>query len=144
MNSQRTNNDPAQRDPSSPAILSIPQWELEQRPLPTYTTFSVVNPNLGNVSTSTTDAETLLTNSAAPTQPTHNRLWNYTEDGNCSYEQVDAMGNPNRGSQELGHREVRIDDAYQRASIARREAQAGRKEIPPFIQKLNRFDPSLI
>jgi thiamine monophosphate synthase len=57
---------------------------------------------------------------------------------------VVAAGGLNRGVQELQSREEGLGDAYQRASIAKMEALARKKQIPPFIRKLNRYGPFTI
>lgn len=48
--------------------------------------------------------------------------------------------NANAGPGESGPWGESLEELYQRAFAAKREAQAKRKQIPPFVQKLSRYD----
>ena len=69
-------------------------------------------------------------------RPTPNQLISR----NRGYEQTPTTVTDNSGSGpgEAGWGES-LDELYRRASIAKRDAQAKRKQIPPFVQKLRRY-----
>lgn len=58
---------------------------------------------------------------------------------NRGYEQSPAATDNSGGTGESGGWGESLDELYRRASVAKREAQAKRKQIPPFVQKLSRY-----
>ncbi|KAL4914472.1 hypothetical protein BDW62DRAFT_190405 [Aspergillus aurantiobrunneus] len=93
--------------------------------------------NAGTLSPSTHDVSAAPTasNQVARRQPT-NQMVNRSR----SYEQPSASL-PEQGNVpgESGGWSESLEELYQRAIVAKREAQAKRKQIPPFVQKLSSF-----
>lgn len=61
---------------------------------------------------------------------------------NRGYEQAPTVyqdHNPTVGPGESGAWAESLEELYQRAQVAKRESQAKRKQIPPFVQKLSRY-----
>lgn len=61
---------------------------------------------------------------------------------NRGYEQAPALyaeNAPGGGGESAGAWGESLDELYQRALAAKREAQSKRKQIPPFVQKLSRY-----
>lgn len=57
-----------------------------------------------------------------------------------SYEQLPApLSDPSNVPSEPGGWSESLEELYKRALAAKREAQAKRKQIPPFVQKLSRY-----
>ncbi|PWY88051.1 heat shock transcription factor Hsf1 [Aspergillus sclerotioniger CBS 115572] len=55
------------------------------------------------------------------------------------YEQTPSFSDHGSGNGESGGWGESLEDLYKRAIVAKREAQAKRKQIPPFVQKLSSF-----
>ncbi|GKZ22082.1 stress-responsive transcription factor hsf1 [Aspergillus brasiliensis] len=55
------------------------------------------------------------------------------------YEQTPPFSDHSTGTGESGGWGESLEDLYKRAMVAKREAQAKRKQIPPFVQKLSSF-----
>lgn len=68
-------------------------------------------------------------------RPTPNQLISR----NRGYEQAPVPTTDNTGGPGEGGWGESLGELYRRASIAKREAQAKRKQIPPFVQKLSRY-----
>lgn len=81
----------------------------------------------------------------APTAPASSQLArrptpNHLVSRNRGYEQAPAVTTDSGGGNgESGGWGESLDELYRRASIAKRDAQAKRKQIPPFVQKLSRY-----
>lgn len=76
---------------------------------------------------------------ATPGQVTRRHPQNQLMSRNRGYEQppapyVDQGGGPG----DSGAWEENLDELYKRAQAAKKDAQARRKQIPPFVQKLRR------
>ena len=54
------------------------------------------------------------------------------------YDQTPSFSDHGSGTGESGGWGESLEDLYKRAMVAKREAQAKRKQIPPFVQKLSR------
>lgn len=78
---------------------------------------------------------------AAPAATQLARRQNQLVTRNRGYEQAPAVYSENAsgGGGESGAWGESLDELYQRALAAKREAQAKRKQIPPFVQKLSRY-----
>lgn len=76
--------------------------------------------------------------SASSTNPS-NQIARRLMNRNRPYEQITSPPLPDHGTGE-GWGES-VSDLEQRALVAKREAQAKRKQIPPFVQKLRRRAP---
>lgn len=81
--------------------------------------------------------------SAPPGQITRRHPQNQLVNRNRGYEQppapyVDHGGNTG----DSGAWEENLDELYKRALAAKKDAQNRRKQIPPFVQKLRRYDSS--
>ena len=74
-------------------------------------------------------------------QLTRRQQANQVATRNRGYDQVTAILEPNAnaGQGESGPWGESLEELYQRALAAKREAQAKRKQIPPFVQKLSRY-----
>ncbi|KAL3476469.1 hypothetical protein BJX99DRAFT_258402 [Aspergillus californicus] len=129
--------------PNYPATSGSPlsndqflQWG--QNPSPSSVTFP--DTNSYNTATSlqppTHDVQgATASNQIARRQPT-NQLVNR----NRSYEQPSASyPDQGAGSGESAAWSESLEELYQRALVAKRESQAKRKQIPPFVQKLSSF-----
>lgn len=81
----------------------------------------------------------------APTTPASSQLArrptpNQLVSRNRGYEQSPTVTTENGGGNgESGGWGESLDELYRKASIAKRDAQAKRKQIPPFVQKLSRY-----
>ncbi|GFF96902.1 heat shock transcription factor (hsf) [Aspergillus lentulus] len=81
-------------------------------------------------------SEALATTFDAPTEPRYNQIRSHLGNRDRSHQRAMAVcGTPYGGSDEPTLEES-LDEAYRRALIARKDAWARRKRIPPFVQKL--------
>lgn len=76
--------------------------------------------------------------SAASSQLARRQTPNQLVSRNRGYEQPPTTTDNNGHPGEAGWGES-LEELYRRASIAKRDAQAKRKQIPPFVQKLSRY-----
>ena len=89
------------------------------------------------------DLSAPATGTAASNQLTRRQQSNQLVSRNRGYEQAPATypdQNANAGPGESGAWGESLEELYQRALAAKRDAQAKRKQIPPFVQKLSRYD----
>lgn len=83
--------------------------------------------------------------SAASNQVARRQPANQMVNRGRSYEQPSASLPEQGNGPESGGWSESLDELYQRAMVAKREAQAKRKQIPPFVQKLSRYaGPSVL
>lgn len=77
----------------------------------------------------------------AATQLARRQAQNQLVTRNRGYEQAPGLypENASVGGGESGAWAESLDELYQRALAAKREAQSKRKQIPPFVQKLSRY-----
>lgn len=93
-----------------------------------------------------------LTVAAAPATPTTNQFarrqppQNQLVTRNRGYEQAPAVYTENTSGVggESGAWGESLEELYQRAITAKREAQSKRKQIPPFVQKLSRYVRTMV
>lgn len=76
----------------------------------------------------------------ASTQLARRQTPNQLVSRNRGYEQTpSSMSDHGSNTGEPGGWGESLDELYQRALVAKREVQAKRKQIPPFVQKLSRY-----
>ncbi|KAL3458944.1 hypothetical protein BJX64DRAFT_209630 [Aspergillus heterothallicus] len=100
-------------------------------------------PSLNSYNTSAGQAAPTQDIASAPTasnQIARRQPANQLVNRNRTYEQPSAsFPDQDAGSGESGGWSESLEELYQRANAAKREAQAKRKQIPPFVQKLSSF-----
>jgi heat shock transcription factor len=115
------------------------QWG--QNPPPNVVNTSFVDPSAYNTAAYASNQD--LTGPAASTsnQLTRRPPPNQLVSRNRGYEQAPATYSDNAAGPGTGEGVwgESIEELYNRARAAKREAQAKRKQIPPFVQKLSRY-----
>ncbi|KAI9924331.1 hypothetical protein ASPWEDRAFT_29899 [Aspergillus wentii DTO 134E9] len=100
---------------------------------------SFPDPNAYNTAAYSTNAQDgPATTATASGQLARRQPGNQLISRNRGYEQPPAPVVEQGGSGEGGWTES-LEELYQRAAVAKRESQAKRKQIPPFVQKLSSF-----
>jgi heat shock transcription factor len=93
-----------------------------------------------NVAPYTTNQDVPGATVTASNQLARRQLPNQLVNRGRSYEQTpSAYSDHSSGAGEHGGWGESLDELYRRALVAKREAQAKRKQIPPFVQKLSSF-----
>lgn len=93
-----------------------------------------------NVAPYTTNQDVPGATVTASTQLARRQLPNQLVNRGRGYEQTPSVySDHSGGAGEPGGWGESLDELYRRALVAKREAQAKRKQIPPFVQKLSRY-----
>jgi heat shock transcription factor len=92
-----------------------------------------------NAAVPSTSTQDIPSASTVSNQIARRQTPNQLVNRNRAYEQPSAtLPEQDAGSGESGGWSESLEELYQRANTAKREAQAKRKQIPPFVQKLSR------
>ncbi|CEN60677.1 Putative Heat shock transcription factor [Aspergillus calidoustus] len=93
-----------------------------------------------NAAVPSTSTQDIPSASTVSNQIARRQTPNQLVNRNRAYEQPSAtLPEQDAGSGESGGWSESLEELYQRANTAKREAQAKRKQIPPFVQKLSSF-----
>ena len=96
------------------------------------------NPYSAAAYTSSPDVPAANVTAAAPGQLARRQTPTQLVNRGRGYEQTPPFSDHSTGPGENGGWGESLEDLYKRAMVAKREAQAKRKQIPPFVQKLSR------
>ncbi|OJZ86880.1 hypothetical protein ASPFODRAFT_60821 [Aspergillus luchuensis CBS 106.47] len=97
------------------------------------------NPYSAAAYTSSPDVPAANVTAAAPGQLARRQTPTQLVNRGRGYEQTPPFSDHSTGTGENGGWGESLEDLYKRAMVAKREAQAKRKQIPPFVQKLSSF-----
>ncbi|KAL4882239.1 hypothetical protein BJY04DRAFT_187507 [Aspergillus karnatakaensis] len=131
---------PNYSQPSTSPLSNEQFLQWGQNPVPnSVTPTSFPDTNSYNTTTLPASAQDIPTASTASNQVARRQPATQIASRSRSYDPPSAsVSDQGNGSGETGWSES-LDELYQRALTAKREAQAKRKQIPPFVQKLSSF-----
>lgn len=103
---------------------------------------SFADPSTYNPAAYATSQELSAPGAASSNQIARRQAANQLVSRNRGYEQAPTVYQENngQGGGESGAWGESLEELYRRALAAKRDSQAKRKQIPPFVQKLSRYD----